>query len=112
MRLHVSVPAAVKPHVKHRKREPEGVHGQLEGCNKKLRPKAVLKNTAALWQRYRRYRVTGFYYRVLVDPPQGGAQEIPESHHAQVISVDNSVDFRYFTKGCRIMRCRENRFPL
>ena len=34
--------AAVKPYVKHRKREPEGVHGQLEGCNRKLRPKAAV----------------------------------------------------------------------
>ena len=25
-------------HVKHRKREPEGVHGQLEGCNRNLLP--------------------------------------------------------------------------
>ena len=29
-------------HVKHRKREPEGVHGQLEGCNRNLRPKAAV----------------------------------------------------------------------
>ena len=26
--------AATFFHVKHRKREPEGVHGQLEGCNR------------------------------------------------------------------------------
>ena len=31
-------------HVKHRKREPEGVHGQLEGCNRKMRPKAAVAN--------------------------------------------------------------------
>ena len=29
-------------YVKHRKREPEGVHGQLEGCNRNLRPKAAV----------------------------------------------------------------------
>ena len=29
-------------HVKHRKREPEGVHGQLEGCNRNLWPKAAV----------------------------------------------------------------------
>ena len=29
-------------HVKHRKREPEGVHGQLEGCNRKMRPKVAV----------------------------------------------------------------------
>ena len=29
-------------HVKHWKREPEGVHGQLEGCNRNLRPKAAV----------------------------------------------------------------------
>ena len=29
-------------HVKHRKREPEGVHGQLEGSNRNLRPKAAV----------------------------------------------------------------------
>ena len=28
--------AATFFHVKHRKREPEGVHGQLEGCNRNL----------------------------------------------------------------------------
>ena len=31
-------------HVKHRKREPEGVHGQLEGCNRNLRSKAAVAN--------------------------------------------------------------------
>ena len=34
--------AATFFHVKHWKREPEGVHGQLEGCNRNLRPKAAL----------------------------------------------------------------------
>ena len=29
-------------HVKHQKREPESVYGQLEGCNRKLRPKATV----------------------------------------------------------------------
>ena len=29
-------------HVKHQKREPEGVHRQLEGCNRNLRPKAAV----------------------------------------------------------------------
>ena len=29
-------------HVKHRKCEPEGVHGQLDGCNRNLRPKAAV----------------------------------------------------------------------
>ena len=29
-------------HAKHRKWEPEGVHGQLEGCNRNLRPKAAV----------------------------------------------------------------------
>ena len=29
-------------HVKHRKWEPEVVHGQLEGCNRNLRPKAAV----------------------------------------------------------------------
>ena len=29
-------------HVKHLKREPEGVHGQLEGCNGNSRPKAAV----------------------------------------------------------------------
>ena len=29
-------------HVKHRKREPEGVHRQLEGCNRNLQPKAAV----------------------------------------------------------------------
>ena len=29
-------------HVKHRKQEPKGVHGQLEGCNRNLRPKAAV----------------------------------------------------------------------
>ena len=28
-------------YIKHRKREPEGVPGQLEGCNRDLRPKAA-----------------------------------------------------------------------
>ena len=31
-------------HVKHRKREPEGVHGQLEGFNRNLRPQAAVAN--------------------------------------------------------------------
>ena len=31
-------------HVKHRKREPEGVHGQLEGFNRNFRPKAAVAN--------------------------------------------------------------------
>ena len=34
--------AAEGLHVKHRKWEPEGVHGQLEGCNRNLRPKAAV----------------------------------------------------------------------
>ena len=34
--------AATFFHVKHRKREPQGVHGQLEGCNRNLRPKAAV----------------------------------------------------------------------
>ena len=34
--------AAFLFHVKQRKREPEGVHGQLEGCNRNLRPKAAV----------------------------------------------------------------------
>ena len=34
--------AATFFHVKRRKREPEGVHGQLEGCNRNLRPKAAV----------------------------------------------------------------------
>ena len=29
-------------HVNHRKWEPEGVHGQLEGCNRNLRPQAAV----------------------------------------------------------------------
>ena len=29
-------------HAKHRKWEPEGVHGQLEGCNRNLRPQAAV----------------------------------------------------------------------
>ena len=29
-------------HVKHLKWEPEGVHGQLAGCNRNLRPKAAV----------------------------------------------------------------------
>ena len=32
--------------VKYRKREPEGVHVQLEGCNRKLWPKAAV---AKVW---------------------------------------------------------------
>ena len=32
--------AATFFHVNHRKREPEGVHGQLEGRNRNVRPKA------------------------------------------------------------------------
>ena len=31
-------------HVKHREWEPEGVHGQLEGCNRNSRPKAAVAN--------------------------------------------------------------------
>ena len=31
-------------HVKHQKREPEDVHGQIEGCNRNLRPKAAVAN--------------------------------------------------------------------
>ena len=31
-------------HVKHGKREPEGVHGQLEGFNRNLRPQAAVAN--------------------------------------------------------------------
>ena len=31
-------------HVKHRKREPEGVHGQLDGFNRNLRPQAAVAN--------------------------------------------------------------------
>ena len=34
--------AATYFHVKHRTREPEGVHGQIEGCNRNLRPKAAV----------------------------------------------------------------------
>ena len=34
--------AATFFHVKHRKWEPEGVQGQLEGCNGNLRPKAAV----------------------------------------------------------------------
>ena len=29
-------------HVKHWKPKPEGIHGQLEGCNRNLRPKAAV----------------------------------------------------------------------
>ena len=36
--------AAIFFHVKHRKREPEGGHGQLESCNRSLRPKVALAN--------------------------------------------------------------------
>ena len=31
-------------HAKHRKREPGGVHGQLEGCNRNLLPRAAVEN--------------------------------------------------------------------
>ena len=34
--------AATFFHVKHRKQEPEGVHGHLEGCNRNLRPNAAV----------------------------------------------------------------------
>ena len=34
----------------HRKREPEGVHGQLEGCDRNLRPKAAVANNNNLVQ--------------------------------------------------------------
>ena len=37
-----SLLAATFFHVKQRKREPEGVHGQLERCNRNLRPKAAV----------------------------------------------------------------------
>ena len=34
--------AAEGLHIKHRKWEPERVYGQLEGCNRNLRPKAAV----------------------------------------------------------------------
>ena len=48
-------------HVKHRKWEPECVHGQLEGCNRNLRPKAAVAKVYTHGK-----GVAG--YRVLVDP--------------------------------------------
>ena len=39
-------------HVKHRKWEPEGVHGQLDGCNRNLRPKAAVANNNHLAPKY------------------------------------------------------------
>ena len=39
-------------HAKHRKWEPEGVHGQLEGCNRNLRPKAAGANNNYLAPKY------------------------------------------------------------
>ena len=33
---------STKDHVKHRKWEPEGVHGRLDGCNRNLRPEAAV----------------------------------------------------------------------
>ena len=34
-------------YVKHRKWEPEGVHRQLEGCNRNLPPKATVENSCS-----------------------------------------------------------------
>ena len=39
-------------HVKHRKREPKGVHEQLEGFNRNLRPKATVANNNNLAPKY------------------------------------------------------------
>ena len=49
-------------HVKHRKREPEGLHGQLEDCNRTLRPKAAVANNNHLAPNYSRGQV---YYTSL-----------------------------------------------
>ena len=38
----IYVPTLLIFHVKHRKRKPENVHGQLEGCKRNLRPKAAV----------------------------------------------------------------------
>ena len=46
----------------HRKREPEGVHGQLEGFNRNLRPKAAVANNNHLAPNYSRGQV---YYTSL-----------------------------------------------
>ena len=54
--------------VKHRKREPEGVHGQLEGCNRNLGLKAAV---AKVWTHGKgavSYRILVVAYRILVDP--------------------------------------------
>ena len=50
-------------HVKHRKREPEGVHGQLEGFNRNLRPKAAVANNNHLAPKFSAGQV---YYTSLI----------------------------------------------
>ena len=51
--------------VKHRKPEPEGVHGQLDGCNRDLRPKAAVEKVYT-HGKGTEHPVPGS--RVLVDP--------------------------------------------
>ena len=42
--------AAEGLHVKHRKWEPESVQGQLDGCDRNLRPKAAAGKGVHAWQ--------------------------------------------------------------
>ena len=50
-------------YVKQRKRETEGVHGQLEGCNRNSRPKAAVANNNHLALKFSSDQV---YYTALI----------------------------------------------
>ena len=62
-------------HVKHRKREPEGVHGQLEGCNRNLRPKAAMANNNHLAPKFSGGQV---YYTSLIILSKSGPNRSPK----------------------------------
>ena len=58
-------------HVKHRKWEPEGVHGQLEGCNRNLRPKAAVAKMYTHGNKSRSFRNSEKFTPIELKYPTG-----------------------------------------
>ena len=63
-------------HVKHGKREPEGVHGQLEGFNRNLRPQAAVANNNHLAPKFSSGEV---YYTSLIILSKSGPNRFSSS---------------------------------
>ena len=86
----------IRPHVKHRKWDPEDAHEQLGGCNKSLPPKAAVEKV----DMHGKCRFVSFYCRCGNSPNLKFCFTFSKLVTGHTTNLDGGLDHKYVIIFC------------